>query len=66
MENSFNMTDYVTQTAALINLNIAPEYLPGVVDNLTRIAAIATLVTEFELTEDLESAATFDPVESNK
>lgn len=55
------MADYVERTAQLLNLSIAPEYLPGVIDNMTRIAAIATLVTEFELPEDLEAAPVFKP-----
>jgi hypothetical protein len=60
-EQPTDMADYVERTAQLLNLSIAPEYLPGVIDNMTRIAAIATLVTEFELPEDLEAAPVFKP-----
>ncbi len=35
--------------------------MPGVIDNLTRIAEIATLVTEFELPENIEAAPIFKP-----
>jgi hypothetical protein len=45
----------------LIGLNLTPEYLPGVVDNFERIAAIASLVNQFDLPEDLEAAPTFEP-----
>ncbi|MGH2412360.1 MAG: DUF4089 domain-containing protein [Microcystaceae cyanobacterium] len=55
------MTEYVQQAAQLLNLPIALEYLPSVVDNWTRIAAIAPLVTEFTLPEDIEAAPTFEP-----
>ncbi|OKH20166.1 DUF4089 domain-containing protein [Hydrococcus rivularis NIES-593] len=60
-EKTLDVADYVERTAQLLDLSIAPEYLPGVIDNMTRIAAIATLVTEFELPEDLEAAPVFEP-----
>jgi Protein of unknown function (DUF4089) len=60
-EPTNDFTEYVKQAARLIDLSIAPEYLPGTIENMARIAAVATLVTEFELPEDLESASTFEP-----
>jgi hypothetical protein len=60
-DQSNDIAKYVERTAQLIDLNIAPEYLPGVIDNMTRIAAIASLVTEFDLPTDLEAAPTFEP-----
>ncbi len=56
-----NWTPYVEQAAELISLPIAAEYLSDVVDNFKRIAEIASLVTEFELPENIESAPTFEP-----
>ncbi len=56
-----DFTEYVKHTAKLMNLKLTPEYLPGVVDNLERIAAIASLVNQFNLPEDLEAAPTFEP-----
>ncbi|NJO93241.1 MAG: DUF4089 domain-containing protein [Hydrococcus sp. RM1_1_31] len=53
--------DYVVQTAQLLNLSIAPEALPQVTKNMNTLAAIAALVTEFELPEDLEAAPIFNP-----
>ena len=59
-EETENWTPYVEQAAELMGLPIAPEYMPDVVDNFERIAEIASLVTEFELPEDIESAPTFE------
>lgn len=56
-----NVEEYIQQTSVIIDLPIAPEFMPGVVDNLTRIAEIATLVTEFELPENIEAAPIFKP-----
>ena len=56
-----DVQQYVQQTADLIGLQIDPVYLPEIVDNFERIAAIASLVTEFELPENIESAPTFEP-----
>ncbi len=53
--------DYVEQMAQMLQLPLAPEYLPGVVENFTRLAAIAQLVTEFPLPEDIEVAPVFEP-----
>ena len=60
-EKTENWRKYVQQTADLLDLRVTLAYLPEVVDNFARIAAIASLVTEFELPEDIESAPTFEP-----
>ncbi|NJK47570.1 DUF4089 domain-containing protein [Candidatus Gracilibacteria bacterium] len=60
-EKNTELTSYVEQAAQLLDLSIAPEYLPGVVDNLNKMAAIASLVTEFELPDELEAAPIFEP-----
>ena len=44
--------EYVLQTAKLLDLTINAEYLPKVVENWLAITKIASLVTEFELSED--------------
>ncbi len=59
--NLINLKEYIEQTSPIIDLPIDPEYMPGVVDNLTRIAEIATLFTEFELPETIEPAPIFKP-----
>ncbi len=60
-DSLIDMEQYVKQTATLINLPISPDYLPGVVDNLSRIREIAELVTELELPETIEAAPIFKP-----
>lgn len=61
MTSNLDYSEYIEQTAELLGLKIQPEYLSQVQDNFERIAAIASLVTEFELPPELESAATFEP-----
>lgn len=52
---------YVKQMAALVGLPIPAECLEGVVDNMMRTSAIARLVMEFPLPDDLEAGPTFEP-----
>ncbi len=60
-KNKIEIKKYIQQTSVIIDLPITPKYMPGVVDNLTRIAEIATLFTEFELPETIEAAPIFQP-----
>ena len=60
-EKTENWTQYVRQTAKLMDLPITSAYFSEVVDNFEQIAAIASLVTEFPLPKDTESASTFEP-----
>ncbi|NJL41256.1 MAG: DUF4089 domain-containing protein [Leptolyngbyaceae cyanobacterium RM2_2_4] len=57
----FDPAAYVDQMAIALNLPIAPEYRPGVMDNFSRIRAIAQLVLEFSLPEDVVAAPVFQP-----
>ena len=61
IEGQVNSKEYVLETAKLLNLSIETEYLPKVAENWLEITKIASLVTEFELSEDIESAASFQP-----
>lgn len=61
IEKSDNVTKYVHQVAQLLDLKISPDFLPGVTDNFTKLAAIASLVTDFELSSKIEVTPTFDP-----
>ena len=61
IEQEGNGKKYVLETAKLLDLKIDLEYLPKVVENWLAITKIASLVTEFELSEDIESAAIFPP-----
>lgn len=60
-EKSLNIAQYVEQTAQIIDLPLAPEYRLSVVENFAKIAAIATLVLEFPLPEEIEPAPVFEP-----
>ena len=61
MNSNKDYRQYVQNTAELIDLQLSPEYLSGVVDNFASLAVIASLVTEFELPEEIEIAPTFQP-----
>lgn len=52
---------FVEQMSQLINLPIPPDSQPAVVENLKKIAELATLVTEFSLPESIEVAPKFIP-----
>ena len=58
---NIQITEYIKQTSVIIDLPIDPEFMPGVIDNLTRIAEMTTLFTEFELPESVEAAPIFEP-----
>jgi hypothetical protein len=46
---------------ALIALRLAPAHKPGVVANLGRTAAIAKLVTDFPLPDEIEPGPVWRP-----
>jgi hypothetical protein len=52
---------YVDRAAALIALPLDPAHRPGVCANLGRTAAIAKLVTEFPLPDDVEPGPVWRP-----
>jgi hypothetical protein len=60
-EKTNEIAEYVKYAAQSIDLPIAPEHLPGVIENMTRIVAVAALVNEFDLPEALEAAPVFEP-----
>ncbi|MEQ8755986.1 MAG: DUF4089 domain-containing protein [Coleofasciculus sp. G1-WW12-02] len=60
-KETFDVSEYVDRMAEFIDLPIDPEYRPGVVDNMTRIAAIAQLVNDFPLPDTIEAAPVFEP-----
>lgn len=57
----FDMEAYVKQAAALGGYTITPQQMPGVLDNMRRIAGTAKLFLEFPLSDDTEIASTFAP-----
>ena len=56
-----NMREYVILMAAILDLTIPDRYLNSVVENWQRLQEIASLVTEFPLEDDGESALSFEP-----
>jgi len=60
-EPTINSTEFVDQAAAIVRLPLPAEYHPNVVENFARITAIADLVLEFPLPEDIEIAPVFAP-----
>ncbi|MEH2440983.1 DUF4089 domain-containing protein [Nostoc sp.] len=61
MRKRFDVGEYVEQMALLLDLQLRDEYRDGVVANFERIMAIANLVNEFPLTEEIEAAPIFEP-----
>lgn len=60
-KNIPNAAEYVDTISTLVDLSIDPEHRLGVIQNFEQIMAIAKLVTEFPLPEDLEAAPIFEP-----
>lgn len=60
-QETFDCGEYVDRMAELMDLPIDPDYRPGVVDNITRIVAIAQVVNEFPLPDTIEAAPVFEP-----
>jgi Protein of unknown function (DUF4089) len=60
-EKSLNTAQYVEKMSLLINLPLDPEHRPGVIENMKRIIAVAKLVNEFPLPEEIETAPVFEP-----
>ena len=61
-DKAFDAEAYAVQAAALLDIPLSPDHLPGVVLNLERSAELAALLTNFELSpaED-EPAPIFRP-----
>jgi len=56
-----NPEEYVMIMAKILDLAIPDRYLNSVVENWQRLQEIASLVTEFPLEDDGESALSFEP-----
>ena len=61
MKKNINSAAYIEQMIEILDLPLDPEYRPGVIKNFASICAIATLVTDFPLPEDIEAAPVFEP-----
>jgi hypothetical protein len=53
--------DYVVAAADTIGLELHEAHLPGVVANMERIAALAKLVNDFPLQEEVEPLPAYRP-----
>jgi hypothetical protein len=55
------MASYVDHAAPLMGLSLTPEQRDGVTKNLLVTVAVAQLVLEFTLPEDVDAAPVFHP-----
>lgn len=60
-ETTVDIAGYVDQMTPLLELSLTPEMRDGVIDNMTRMAAIAQLVLDFPIADEIESGTTFQP-----
>ncbi len=60
-ENTLVINEYVERMALLLDLQLNLEHRLGVVENFARIEAIAQLVNEFPLPDNIEAAPIFEP-----
>jgi Protein of unknown function (DUF4089) len=60
-ETPLDPAQYVDQMALLIDLPLDSEHRPGVIQNMARTIAIAHLVTDFPLPDEIEAAPIFQP-----
>ena len=61
MKKTLNPSAYVEQISELLDLPLDPEHRLGVEKNFATISAIAQLVTEFTLPDEIEPAPVFEP-----
>jgi len=54
-------SDYVDRVARVLDVPVAPEHRPGVVQNLQRASALATPLMEFSFPDTAEIAPVFSP-----
>ena len=52
---------HVDRMALVLDLQLNSEYRTGVIENFARIKAIAQLVNEFPLPNNIEAAPVFEP-----
>ena len=59
----FDAARYVEQAASAVGLTLDPAYCPGVVENMTRIQALAGSFLDFSLPDEEEPGFVFVPSE---
>lgn len=60
-EQQLDLAEYVDLMALVLDLPIPAAYRSGVVDNFAKIKAIAQMVNDFAIPEDIEAATVFEP-----
>jgi hypothetical protein len=60
-DQPIDLEQLVDLMADLLDITLDPEHRPGVIANLTRTAAIAQLVMEFPIPDEIEVAPVFQP-----
>ncbi|MCP5915802.1 DUF4089 domain-containing protein, partial [Klebsiella pneumoniae] len=60
-EQHLDLAEYVDRMALVLDLPIPAAYRSGVVDNFAKIKAIAQIVNDFAIPEDIEAATVFEP-----
>ncbi|AFY88218.1 MAG: hypothetical protein CLLPBCKN_001747 [Chroococcidiopsis cubana SAG 39.79] len=60
-EQQLDLAEYVDRMALVLDLPIPAAYRSGVVDNFAKIKAIAQIVNDFAIPEDIEAATVFEP-----
>jgi Protein of unknown function (DUF4089) len=60
-EPVFDPDKVIDAVAPLVNLEIAPDYRPGIATNLAIAARFAALILDFPLDDHVEPAAVFRP-----
>jgi hypothetical protein len=58
---NLNAAEYVTAASRLVGLPIRPEYRDAVIEDMSRIASVAAVLTEFPLPPETEAAPVFEP-----
>ncbi len=61
MTKKNDASQYVEQAALLLDLQLRDEYRNSAIANFKKIQAIAKLVNEFPLPQDIEAAPKFEP-----
>ena len=61
MDKAFDAEGFLDAAADALALPIAPGHRAGVLLNLERIAAMARLVAEFPLADEIEQAPVYRP-----
>lgn len=60
MNDLTTLASYVDHAAPLMGLTLTPQQREGVIRNLAMTFAVAQLVMEFPLTDDVETAPVFE------